>query len=230
IGIKLGDVVEGGDDLMGDAVNVAVRRESIAPVGGICVSASIYEQIVGKLTLGAEDMGEQHVKNIPRPVHAYRLTLQGATPIKPPTAKHPGRLVLAVGAVAAVVVLAGAGAWLLLERPQPLSPSVQTAQTPPTPPPVAAATLAKPAIPPPPGPAPQPPRPGPPTRPPSRIYSADAVPLGGDFRRPLLDNYPRAEDFKAMAINVRGIVAVAGGRVDAPPARRVALEECDRAV
>ena len=67
IGINLGDIVESGDDLMGDAVNVAVRLESIAPHGGICVSAAIYEQIVGKLTLGAEDMGEQHVKNIPRP-------------------------------------------------------------------------------------------------------------------------------------------------------------------
>ena len=59
---------------MGDAVNVAARLESIAPHGGICVSASVYEQIVGKLTLGAEDIGEQHVKNIPRPIHAYRLT------------------------------------------------------------------------------------------------------------------------------------------------------------
>ncbi|HYX01501.1 MAG TPA: adenylate/guanylate cyclase domain-containing protein [Reyranella sp.] len=231
IGINLGDVVESGDDLMGDAVNVAVRLESIAPVGGICVSASIYEQIVGKLTLGAEDMGEQHVKNIPRPIHAYRLTLQGAAPIKPPTAKHPGRLVLAVGAVAAVAVLAGAGAWLLLDRPQPVSPSVQTAQTPPSAPPVAEATLAKPTIAPPAtSAAPSAPPPEPSTPPPSRVYSAADVPFVGDFRRRLLDNYARAEDFKAMAINVRGIVAVAERRVDAPTARRVALEECDRAV
>ena len=54
---NLGDVVESGDDLMGDAVNVAARLESIAPHGGICVSASVYDQIVGKLTLGAEDIG-----------------------------------------------------------------------------------------------------------------------------------------------------------------------------
>ena len=70
IGANLGDVVESGDDLMGDAVKVAVRLESIAAAGGICVSAALYEQIVGKLTLGAEDMGEQQVKNIPRPIHA----------------------------------------------------------------------------------------------------------------------------------------------------------------
>src|SRR5262245_43410874 len=114
IGINLGDVVESGDDLMGDAVNVAVRLESIAPVGGICVSASIYEQIVGKLTLGAEDMGEQHVKNIPRPIHAYRLTVQGAA-VKPapPAAPAPApnkrssAVGLIVGAVGALAILAG---------------------------------------------------------------------------------------------------------------------------
>src|ERR1700716_178833 len=102
IGINLGDVVESGDDLMGDAVNVAVRLESIAPHGGICVSAAIYEQIVGKLTLGAEDMGEQHVKNIPRAIHAYRLTPGGKTPIVtatvPPTVrKASSRLVAIAG-------------------------------------------------------------------------------------------------------------------------------------
>ncbi len=87
IGINLGDIVESGDDLMGDAVNVAVRLESIATTGGICVSSSVYEQITGKLMLGAEDIGDQHVKNIPRPIHAYRLTLDGSkpTPLTPHT-------------------------------------------------------------------------------------------------------------------------------------------------
>ena len=59
IGINLGDVVESGDDLMGDAVNVAVRLESISAPGGICISSSVQEQIVGKLMLAAEDIGEQ---------------------------------------------------------------------------------------------------------------------------------------------------------------------------
>jgi class 3 adenylate cyclase len=103
IGINLGDIVESGDDLMGDAVNVAVRLESIAPQGGICVSAAIYEQIVGKLTLGAEDMGEQHVKNIPRPIHAYRLTPGGKTPLvtaPSPMRKASSRLVAVIAGVA----------------------------------------------------------------------------------------------------------------------------------
>jgi adenylate cyclase len=116
IGINLGDIVESGDDLMGDAVNVAVRLESIAPHGGICVSAAIYEQIVGKLTLGAEDMGEQHVKNIPRPIHAYRLTPGGKTPIvtaaAPPPVRKASSLVAVAAGVAAVAVVAIAGAWL----------------------------------------------------------------------------------------------------------------------
>ena len=132
IGINLGDVVESGDDLMGDAVNVAVRLELIAPQGGICVSASIYEQIVGKLTLGAEDMGEQHVKNIPRPIHAYRLTPGGKTPIvtapiPPPPRKGPSRLVAIAGGLAVVAAVAVAGAWLLHEKSEPAAPAAQVA-------------------------------------------------------------------------------------------------------
>ena len=122
IGINLGDIVESGDDLMGDAVNVAVRLESIAPQGGICVSAAIYEQIVGKLTLGAEDMGEQHVKNIPRPIHAYRLTPGGKTPLvtaPSPMRKASSRLVAVIAGVAAVAVVAIGGAWLMHERMKP---------------------------------------------------------------------------------------------------------------
>src|ERR1700738_1727428 len=152
IGINLGDVVESGDDLMGDAVNVAVRLEAIAPHGGICVSAAIYDQIVGKLTLGAEDMGEQHVKNIPRPIHAYRLTNEGATPVvtaapPPAPAKRPSRLIVGVGAVATLAIVAIAGAWLLHQKSEPAVPPAQTATAPPASPapppaPVAAATPA----------------------------------------------------------------------------------------
>ena len=151
IGINLGDIVESGDDLMGDAVNVAVRLESIAPHGGICVSAAIYEQIVGKLTLGAEDMGEQHVKNIPRPIHAYRLTPGGKTPLvtaaaPPPMRKASSRLVAVTAGVAAVAVVAIAGAWLMHERMKPTPPAAQAAAAPPATPatPAAAAVAAAP--------------------------------------------------------------------------------------
>src|ERR1700716_81611 len=241
IGINLGDVVESGDDLMGDAVNVAVRLESIAPHGGICVSAAIYEQIVGKLTLGAEDMGEQHVKNIPRPIHAYRLTNEGATPVvavTPAAAKRPSRLVKGAGAVAILAIVAIGGAWLLHEKSEPAVPAAQTAATPaaspaPPPAPVAAAPAmpaAAPAAPPASDPNEMPAPPLDPAATGPRIYDAADVPFVPDFRRRALENYAQADGSKAMAINVRGLFSVATRRVDDPTARRIALEECSKLV
>ena len=77
IGVNLGDVVESGDDLMGDAVNVAARLELIAKPGGICVSAAVYEQIEGKLTLGGGGSGraarQEHPARHPcLPAHTRR--------------------------------------------------------------------------------------------------------------------------------------------------------------
>ena len=73
IGINLGEVIIDREDIYGDGVNVAARLEGIADPGGICISASVHEQVAGKLELAFEDMGEQEVKNIARPVHAYRV-------------------------------------------------------------------------------------------------------------------------------------------------------------
>jgi TolB-like protein len=87
IGINLGDVVVEGDDLLGDGVNVAARLEAIAEPGGICLSRAAWEQVEGKLDIAVEDMGEQHLKNIARPVHAYRIVL-GAAAHAGPTAAH----------------------------------------------------------------------------------------------------------------------------------------------
>ena len=241
IGINLGDVVESGDDLMGDAVNVAVRLESIAPHGGICVSAAIYEQIVGKLTLGAEDMGEQHVKNIPRPIHAYRLTNEGATPVvavTPAAAKRPSRLVMGAGALAILAIVAIGGAWLLHEKSEPAVPAAQTAAAPaasPAPPPApVAAAPAMPAAAPAAPPASDPNEMPAPTLDPTvtgpRIYDAADVPFVPDFRRRALEDYAQADGSKAMAINVRGFFSVATRRVDDPTARRIALEECSKLV
>jgi class 3 adenylate cyclase len=79
IGINLGEVVVKGDDLLGDGVNVAARLQSIAPPGGILVSSSVYDQITGKLDLGFQDMGEQALKNISRPIRAFAVSGAGAT-------------------------------------------------------------------------------------------------------------------------------------------------------
>src|SRR6516225_401476 len=77
IGINLGDVIADGDDIFGDGVNVAARLEALAEPGGICVSGTVYEQIRDKLAYPFEDLGEQAVKNIARPVRIYALRAEG---------------------------------------------------------------------------------------------------------------------------------------------------------
>ena len=74
IGVNLGDVIEDRGDIYGDGVNIAARLESIADPGGVCVSASVFEQIKNKLDFQIEDMGEQELKNIAEKIRAYRVT------------------------------------------------------------------------------------------------------------------------------------------------------------
>jgi adenylate cyclase len=73
IGINLGDVIVEGERLYGDGVNIAARLESLAVPGGICISRPVYDQVETKLTLTYEDLGEQTVKNIAKPVRVYRI-------------------------------------------------------------------------------------------------------------------------------------------------------------
>ena len=74
-GINLGDVVAEGDDILGDGVNIAARLETLAEPGGICISAAAYDQVYGKIEVEFADMGEQQLRNITRPVRAYRVVL-----------------------------------------------------------------------------------------------------------------------------------------------------------
>jgi len=82
IGINLGDVIVEGDDLFGDGVNIAARIEALAEPGGICVSRVVRDQVRDKLDFSFEDMGEQQLKNISRPLRAYRVrqTGEGSAP------------------------------------------------------------------------------------------------------------------------------------------------------
>ena len=84
IGINLGDVVVDGDNLMGDGVNVAARLEALSPPGGICVSEAIHTQVRDRLSLDFLDLGEHKVKNIARPVRAYRVPLASEEQAKSP--------------------------------------------------------------------------------------------------------------------------------------------------
>ena len=75
IGVNLGDVIHEEERIYGDGVNVAARVESLADPGGICVSGTVFDQIESKLPLGYEYLGEQSVKNIPKPVRIYKALM-----------------------------------------------------------------------------------------------------------------------------------------------------------
>jgi adenylate cyclase len=82
IGINVGDIVVEDGDIFGDGVNVAARLEGLAEPGGICVSARVQEDAAGRLDLAFEDIGEQALKNIARPVRAYRVVTAAGSPFK----------------------------------------------------------------------------------------------------------------------------------------------------
>ena len=98
IGINGGDIVVEDGDIFGDGVNVAARLEGVAEPGGICVSARVQEDAAGKLDLTFEDMGEQVLKNISRPVRAYKVATGGGSATAPetPTLARPDKPSIAV--------------------------------------------------------------------------------------------------------------------------------------
>jgi adenylate cyclase len=130
IGIHLGDVMIEDDDLYGDGVNMAARLEGLAAPGGICISQQALDQVETKLDLTYEDMGEQQVKNISRPIRTFRVLSESA--IDGPDRKQgTARRWPAVAAVATIVVAAlvalvwwqpwiGETDWVLVERPTDL--------------------------------------------------------------------------------------------------------------
>ena len=94
IGVNLGDVIADGGDIYGDGVNIAARLEGLAAPGGICVSGTVRDHIGDRLPYAFEDMGEQSVKNIARPVRVYALRPEGAagvptTSMLPSTSSSP---------------------------------------------------------------------------------------------------------------------------------------------
>ena len=75
MGVNLGDVVEDGEQILGEGVNIAARLESLSEAGGICISGTAYDQVENKLSIGYEYLGEQTVKNITKPVRVYRVLM-----------------------------------------------------------------------------------------------------------------------------------------------------------
>jgi len=85
LGVHQGDIVVEDDDIFGDGVNVAARLEGLAEPGGICVSARVQEDVAGRLDLTFDDLGEQNLKNIARPVRVYQVRLATAKNTPKPT-------------------------------------------------------------------------------------------------------------------------------------------------
>src|SRR5512139_234856 len=113
IGVNLGDVIEEGARIYGDGVNIAARLESLADPGGICVSKTAFDHIEAKLPLGYEYLGEQTVKNIAKPVGAYKVLMEPRVTVKAEAkAKEGGRRRLMFIALAGVLVVAAGAAAL----------------------------------------------------------------------------------------------------------------------
>jgi len=125
IGVNVGDIISEAGDIFGDGVNVAARLESLCEPGRLCISRAVRDQVRDKLPVTFDDLGEQQVKNIARPVRAFGLTPQAITEIPglaPSGFKGQGgpdrRRWIIVALVAVLVAAAGAAWWMV--RPLPL--------------------------------------------------------------------------------------------------------------
>jgi adenylate cyclase len=118
IGINLGDVIAEGGDIFGDGVNVAARLEALAEPGGICVSGTVRDQVRDKLPYALDDMGEQSVKNIARPVRVYALRPEAVADLPARSVqfeasrRRPTVLVAMAAAAAAALVIAVIAWWV----------------------------------------------------------------------------------------------------------------------
>ena len=135
VGVNLGDIISEEGDIFGDGVNVAARLEALAEPGGICVNRAVRDQVRDKLASSFEDMGEQQVKNIARPVRAYRVVTDAALGLA--AAAAPGRRrqvprwAIAAGIAGLVLGASGAAAFWRL---YPLHPGPTAAGAPAMPP------------------------------------------------------------------------------------------------
>jgi len=140
IGIHQGDIAVEDGDIFGDGVNIAARLEGLAQPGGVCISARVQEDAAGKIDLAFEDLGEQQLKNIARPVHVYAIKpTTGASPLLG-APKEPARArrfvtrqhAFIAAALIAVLGIASAVWWALPQRGVPtVAVSTGSPQSPP---------------------------------------------------------------------------------------------------
>jgi TolB-like protein/class 3 adenylate cyclase len=127
IGINLGDVIQEEERIYGDGVNIAARLEGLAEPGGICISKTAFDHIESKLPYGYEFLGDQTVKNIAKPVGAYRVLMEPRVTIagEPEEEKrsHVRRMPIFVGVAAVLVLAIAIGFWQFYVRRPTVEPA-----------------------------------------------------------------------------------------------------------
>jgi adenylate cyclase len=123
IGVNLGDVIEDGEQILGDGVNIAARLENLSEAGGICISGTAFDQVRNKLELGYEYLGEQTVKNIALPVRVYRVLMEPEATgkvidVRKAAPRRWQKPALAL-VVILIVVIGATAIWKLYIRPSP---------------------------------------------------------------------------------------------------------------
>jgi class 3 adenylate cyclase len=203
IGITVGDVVERDGDLLGDGVNIAARLEGLAAPGGLCVSRTVYEQVASKLSVEFVDIGEQEVKNIPSPIHAYTLLLgvgdsrvpQGGRKKRAASGVVIWATAISAACIAALAVVAGSYFTGSRTDAAPPSPATPVPTLPPAPP---------------------------------QVLVPEAVPFITDRVRAAVRNeYLPAPDHKALAISFAGSGLITDQKDD-ETAKAAALETCQQ--
>jgi adenylate cyclase len=123
IGVNLGDVIEEGEQIYGDGVNIAARLESLSEAGGICISGTAFDQVKNKVNLGYKYLGEQTVKNILEPVRVYKVLMEpeaagkvlGEKKTKPREWQKTALIVVSI----LILIIAAVAIWKLYLRPTP---------------------------------------------------------------------------------------------------------------
>ena len=235
IGITIGDVVERDGDLLGDGVNIAARLEGLAEVGGICVSRAVHEQVANKLSVQFADIGEQEVKNIPTPVHAYMIAMRredgsyAAPQVRKPLQKPPAAAALnwlwplVVGLVCIVAIVAAGLLYFAKLELSPAGKEISAASSEATPSPAAS-------------PSPSPalataPSPSPSSSPAAsgETFNPATVPFIPDRARAFLANeYVTAADHKALALDINGVLGSVSGQPSDDIAKSAAIEQCQK--
>jgi adenylate cyclase len=140
IGVHLGDIGAEGGRIYGGGVNIAARLERLAEAGGVCISATVHEQVRNKLDVGFTCLGDKTVKNIPDRVRVYRVQPRGQPEAPGRASASPGgrarRLRTTLVATAAMLLLLGLGLWASWPRPLGLLIDLAGVSGPPVDPPL----------------------------------------------------------------------------------------------